>query len=103
MLGQNVFPNLELWASKIDEQTVLFLGCSQVSQELSGMLAGESFDRFELHNKLSRNQKIDVQSAEEERIFVKDLELDLLLDRDSCLAESMNETVFVNLFFVSML
>src|SRR6266542_1603141 len=66
------------------------------------MLFDHSSNRLYFHDKLLLNEQIGVEVAEQRPVFVKDLHRMLLLHQEPLFPETVNESVLINLFQMSV-
>src|SRR6266511_3965095 len=66
------------------------------------MLFDHSSNRLYFHDKLLLNEQIGVEVAEQRPVFVKDLQRMLLLHQEPLFPETVNESVLINLFQMSV-
>ena len=66
------------------------------------MLAGDGLDRFEFHDQVLFNQKVGEEFPEQSAVLVADVDWILLLDGQAKLAQTMRQSVFIDLFEVAM-
>ena len=66
------------------------------------MLAGDGLDRFELHDQVLFNHQVGEEFPEQSAVLVADIDWVLLLDGQTKLAQTMRQSVLIDLFEMAM-
>jgi hypothetical protein len=99
---QNELFHVENRRSEVDQQGMLFARCPQVAQNLGDMLAGNRLGGFEFDDQLTFDQKIHEKLAKKRAVLVVNIDRMLLLDQQAKLAQTMRQTIFVDLLEVAV-
>jgi hypothetical protein len=100
-LGHRQFPYLEPGRPKIDENTMLYSGRSQVSKHLRHVLTGSGPGSFHFHNQLFLDDEVGEILANDRAILIVNRERPLLLDLETEFPQPMDKSVLVNFFQVA--
>ncbi len=66
------------------------------------MLAGGGLDRFEFHDQLLFNHQVGEEFSEQSSVLVAHIDWVLLLDGQTKLAQTMRQSVFIDLLEVAV-